>query len=272
MLLICREATDSLYHRDVVVARPVEVFCGSGMSRTQSYYDVHDALAQAGCAICRLKARAIERYLDALLWESVNDPGVRHQVRRARGFCYAHAWQLVRPAASLGVAILHRDVLQTLLDILQEARFQPPPLLSLQRAHEALAAGQPSAATAGLVSQLAPQAPCPACKQGEEMEAIYLDALLEELITEDGLLAAYEASAGLCLPHFRQALTRLRDEAIFRALVNAQRAIWQRLEADLSQFIRKNDARFRDEPWGDERDAWLRAIAALAGSQLAEGR
>lgn len=240
---------------------------GIGMSRTQSYYDVRDALDEPGCAVCRLKSRAGERYLDGLLWENVNDPGVRRRVREARGFCHDHAWQLVRPAAALGVAIIHRDVLRTVLDVLQEARFQSPPWLSLQRAHEALDAEQPSAATAGLVSQLEPQAPCPACKQEAEMEAIYLDALLEELPGEDGLLVTYRESDGLCLLHLSQALARLRDEDIFQALVDAQKAIWQRLVGDLDEFIRKNDARFRDEPWGDERDAWLRAIAAVSGNR-----
>ncbi|MBN1812952.1 MAG: hypothetical protein JXA14_14045 [Anaerolineae bacterium] len=242
------------------------------MSRTSSYYDVRDVLAQPGCAVCRLKNRAVERYLDGLLWESVNDPGVRRQIRQARGFCHDHAWQLVRPAASLGVAILHRDVLLAMLDILQEARFQAPPLLSLQRAHQAVDTEQPSAATAELVGRLAPQAPCPACKQGAEMEAIYLDTLLQELLGEDGLLATYQESAGLCLPHLRQALARLRSEAVFQALVDAQKAIWQRSEANLGEFIRKSDARFRDEPWGDERDAWLRAIATVAGSQSGMNR
>jgi len=35
-----------------------------------------------------------------------------------------------------------------------------------------------------------------------------------------------------------------------------------------SEFIRKNDYRFRHETWGEERDAWLRAIAALAGAHF----
>ncbi len=241
------------------------------MNRTQSYYDVREALAQEGCAVCRLKARSVERYLAALLWENVNDPGIRADIRRARGFCHEHAWQLIRAAASLGVAIVQRDVLRTLLKALDEARFQAPPFLSRQRAHEALDAGQPAAATAGLVAQLAPQVPCPACKQAEVMEAIYLDSLLEELKGEDGLRAEYEASAGLCLPHLRQGLERLRDETVFAALVAAQRAIWQRLEGELDQFIRKSDPRYREEGWGDEKDAWLRATAALAGDRRGTG-
>jgi len=44
------------------------------MSRTTSFHDLREALAQPDCAVCRLKADATEHYLDSLLWESVNDP------------------------------------------------------------------------------------------------------------------------------------------------------------------------------------------------------
>ena len=62
------------------------------MNRTMSFYDLRDALVEPGCPICRLKARVAERYLDGLLWESVNDPGMRDQVRRSLGFCHEHGW------------------------------------------------------------------------------------------------------------------------------------------------------------------------------------
>ena len=82
------------------------------------------------------------------------------------------------------------------------------------------------------------------------------------------MLAAYESSDGLCLPHFRQALARVRDERVFEALINVQRVVWERLVSHLSEFIRKSDYRFQDESWGEERDAWLRAIAALTGARF----
>ena len=234
---------------------------------TMSFHDLRDALAQPGCAVCRLKADAADRFLDGLLWESVNDPGRRREIRQARGFCHRHAWSLVRAGASLGVAIVPRDVLQSVLGALESAAFEPSSPWSVRRVHEALDPGQPAASTAELVAQLEPQAPCPACAWVEKMEAIYLDELVSHLIGEDGLLAGYEASDGLCLPHFRQALARVRDERVFEPLLDAQRAVWDRLVTHLDEFIRKNDHRFRDETWGEERDAWLRAIAALAGSR-----
>jgi len=242
------------------------------MGRTTSFYDLRDALAQPGCAICRLKAQAVEHYLGGLLWEGVNDLGVRHSIRQARGLCHEHAWVLVRDGASVGVAIIMQDVLQNLLKTLEVAQFQALPPLSLRRVQERLDPGQPAAATAELIAQLSPQAPCPACTQVEKMESIYLHTLVEHLLGEEDLLAAYETSDGLCLPHFREALTRVRDEAVFEALVNAQRAIWERLVGHLSEIIRKSDDRFRNEPRGEEVGGALRAIAALSGPRPGQGR
>jgi len=242
------------------------------MSRTASYYDLRDALAQPGCPVCRLMARDSEHYLDSLLWESVNDPGVRHKLRQAQGFCHEHAWQLNRAGASLGVAILMHDVLGSVLGAMEGARFQALPAVSLRRTQESLDRGQPSAATTNLVARLSAKAECPACVQVAQMEEIYLATLNEHLLGEESLLVAYEASAGLCLPHFRQILVCLREEAVFHALLTAQRSVWGRLVEHLSEFIRKNDTRFRDEPWGDESDAWLRALGALTGARRDAGR
>ena len=236
-------------------------------TQTTSFYDLRDALAQPGCAVCRLKADSAGRFLDRLLWESVNDVSSRHRIRQAQGFCHAHAWSLVRAGASLGVAIIMHDVLGSVLTALESAVFQAAAPWSVRRVHETLDPRRPAAATAEAVARLEPQAACPACEWIEKMESLYLGVLLEHLLGEDGLLAAYEASDGLCLPHFRQALAQVRDERAFEALVGAQRTIWERLVGDLSEFIRKNDYRFRHETWGEERDAWLRAIAALSGAR-----
>ncbi len=241
------------------------------MSRSWGFYDLRDALAEPECAICRLTAGAADQYLESLLWESVNDPEVRHDIRQARGFCHEHSWRLARQRASLGATIITNDVLRDVLRIMENAHFQAPPILSLRRTQEARDPKQPAAATADVVARLTPQQPCPVCVEAEKMECIYLSTLIENLLGEEGLLDAFESSDGLCLPHFRQALTQVREEAIFGALVNAQRAIWERLAGQLSEIIRKADYRFQDEAPGEERGASLRAIAALAGTRRDQG-
>ena len=240
--------------------------------RSTSFFDLRDALSEPGCVVCRLNVDSADEFLDSLLWESVNDPLKRQEVRRSLGFCHKHAWLLVRASASVGVAIIAQDLFERVLETIDKASFDALPALSLRRVHEVVDSKQPSAATAGLVAQLTAQAPCPACVWEEKMERIYLDALVQNLRGEDGLLAEFEKSDGLCLPHFRQALACVRDRATFEALVSAQRAIWERLVDHLGESIRKNDYRFQHEAWGEESGAWLRAIAALVGTRPEKDR
>lgn len=234
---------------------------------SMSYYDLRDAMAQPGCPVCRLKTDSADRFVDTLLWESVNDPEKRARIRRALGFCYEHFWLLARASASLGVAIIANDVLKNVLKTLAGGAFEPPSIVSLRRVQETVDSKQPSAATAELVAQLEPEEPCSACVWADKMEAIYVDTLVRSLIERDGLRGDYESSDGLCLPHFRQALARARKRSAFEVLVGVQRVVWERLVDHLDESISKSDYRRQGEAWGDEAGAWLRGIAALAGAR-----
>ena len=75
----------------------------------------------------------------------------------------------------------------------------------------------------------------------------------------------YEASDGLCLPHFRDVLAQPAPGPAPALLVAAQRAIWSRLDGELEEFLRKSDYRFQKEPFGAERDSRQRAISAVSG-------
>ena len=228
------------------------------MGRTMGFYDLRDAMAQPGCPVCRLKADAVDRFIDTLLWENVNDPGARRDIRQARGFCHQHAWELIQGGASSGSVIILRDVVQHVLAVLENARLEPAmPVPFFRRT-------QPAAA-AEMAAELAPQVPCPVCARAEMAESISITTLIEGLPGESGLLEAYRASEGLCLPHLRRALSTARDPAVAAALVETQIAIWRRLEAHLSEIIRKLDYRFREEPRGEEVGAAVRAVAAMSG-------
>ncbi len=241
------------------------------MTPTMSFYNLRETLSQPGCVVCRLKASAVDRFLDGLLWECVNDPDTRRNIRQARGFCQEHAWRLVHGGASLGATIIMRDVLHNVLETLEGGKYQALSGLSLRRVREALNKKQPAAATAELVAALTSHSPCLACEQAATMEDVYLGTLLDNLKGEDDLLAAFQASDGLCLPHFRQALALVRDEEGFAALASAQRAAWSQVVTHLDEIIRKSDYRFQDEARGEEMGACRRAIAALVGAQPEEG-
>jgi hypothetical protein len=242
------------------------------MGRTQTFYDLRDAMQEPGCAVCRLQAITSERFIEGLIYEKINDPGLRATLRLSRGFCREHAWLLDRSGASLGTAIIAHDVLKHVLADMERGEFVPVPALSLTRAQELLDHSRPKSATSGFVAALEPAAECPVCTRARETEEACFATLREHALEEGGLLADYRASDGFCLLHFKRMISGVSDAALFDALVEAQRAIWQRLVDELGEAIRKSDYRFYGELLSNEGHAWRRAIAALGGNRPGRGR
>lgn len=224
-------------------------------SKHTPYFNLLDALKEPGCALCRLGRTAVERYLTAILYESVIDPNIQQTLAASHGLCPAHSEQIARQRDTLGTAILYDAILAHLLEELP--REAPSRGEWLDRLGERF--GRSSSRT----PPLAPHLPCPACRQRDETASRALE-ILEEHHADPELVAALKAGSGFCLPHVRQALASL-NRAASDLLLSHQREAWQHLRADLAELIRKNDYRFRDEGFGAEGDAWLRAVRAVTG-------
>jgi hypothetical protein len=236
--------------------------------KSAGYYELRRALTEPGCPLCRLQNHHADRLIDTVLWELVLDGETRQELNRARGYCREHAWLLVRHGASLGVAILMLDVLETVLRVLEEGSFAAQPA-ALAQLWPARRQAHPNGATADLVTSLSPQSPCPVCASLQTSQDYYLSALLNYLTGPDELASLYRRSDGLCLPHFRLALGRVSNAETFEHLVEAQRTVWQRLRSELGEFIRKNDFNVKED-FGVEGNSWLRAIEAISGAPPAK--
>ncbi len=221
------------------------------MLENKSYADLLEACAQPGCPVCQLSIRSVRRYLDGILYEGVNDPGIRRAMRKANGLCNEHGWWLLEGLRNnLGVAILHQDILLHLAEALETTSRRQP-----QRGSQR-----------DLVNCLSTSAECPACAQRRTMEEIVIQSLVEHL-DDDELQTALVNAGGLCLLHLRCALERANEPQRSNCLVQVQLRCWSHLTANLSEFIRKHDYRFRDEPFGAEADSARRAIAAVCGER-----
>jgi hypothetical protein len=98
------------------------------------------------------------------------------------------------------------------------------------------------------------------------MEATALVALTEALPGNQRLRTGLSrADGGLCLPHLRRALPLARSPEAFAYLRDSTRTRLDALGAEMEEFIRKYDHRFRKEEWGAEADSWQRAIRWIAG-------
>lgn len=230
------------------------------------YDDIVEAMATPGCAFCKLQQRAAERYLDAFLWESVNDPRLRREVGAARGFCGDHAWLLVRPGAALGTAIIYKDVVTGTTHAVQSAPDSTGGSI-WRRVRAWFGRSQPSSDP--VVQALTPQRLCPVCENAAEVQQHLCATVLSAMKQSDDFLTHYRGSSGLCVRHFAALIAHAHQPKPRAALIETQLAIWQALEGELSEFIRKNNHRFRGEKFGDERDSWERAIALTSGPQPA---
>jgi hypothetical protein len=226
------------------------------------YHRVLDALGEDGCPLCRLRREAVHRYLDSLLYESVNDVGLRQTLLRSRGFCAEHAWALVRLGDSLGTAIIYQDqVAEAIRDVQQAAR-----AVSALRRRGLWRADGPRDGTPAAVlrGRRTPAAPCPACQVADEATARYLSSLVAHL-DDPEVRRAIERSAFLCLPHLTGALEAARTPDEARAMLEITEAKLTDLRAELAELIRKRDYRFAHEPHGEEQTSWLRAVGHLVG-------
>jgi hypothetical protein len=222
-----------------------------------------EALAQPGCPICRLGARAVARALESLAYEQVTDPAVQARFAAALGLCASHGRQLLnRTSSGQGVAILYRAVIAAALRRLEQVSAEPAGgLLSLVR-------GRRADGPAPGLAALSPDAPCPACQVEADAEQRAAQVLLEQLSHPDAR-SAYERSPGLCLPHLRLALTlaRPRQRPAAALLLAHAASILRALDQELAEYVRKHDYRFQHEPYGAERDAPARALTRFVGER-----
>ncbi len=231
------------------------------MNQHTPYFELRETLGTPGCAICTLAQKSVQRTIESLAYEYANDYQVQTRLRKARGFCNEHAWQLAAlPGVALDVAILSRATLLELSNLLQPGTTGGSARPSLR---QWLRPARELDATA-LADALEPQGPCPICEARAETETLYLRLLLEHF-DELEIREALERAGGLCLPHLRLALRQPAPAATLQQLVELQQRVTARLLKELEELIRKYDYRYREEEPGAERDSWLRANAFIAG-------
>jgi len=211
------------------------------------YFDVLEALQKAKvCALCELESRNIRRYLDNLLYENVNDVGVRANLARSRGYCRRHAHMLLEFADGLGTAILYQDQVRLFLEFLRGQAVLPAKLYRKN------------------LKSWNQEALCPACVTQAQCRQSYMGTLLEWL-GDPKMRKAFDDSPGLCVPHFLLALPQVRGVADRNYLLKVHVSKFSVLRDELAEFTRKQDYRFRDEPRGAEKDSWQRAVNMMVG-------
>ena len=235
------------------------------MGPTWTSYDMRRDLGRPGCVACRGASRSVWRYLDALLWEQVTDPGVRLRLRASHGFCREHTRMVVAVASAasgqLGLAILGEDLLRHVWGDLEVYGARLASERGWRRWRRAR------------ISALDPTARCPACEvAGRTAQNVVRDLAKVEPDLEVSQ-RALEGTQHICLPHLRLGLARATSQAEAERLIDIYRAGDLRLRRDLAEFIRKRDYRCQHERTTEnEGDAYARAMRALVGERQGSER
>ena len=202
--------------------------------RNNTYYELLDAMKGRGCPVCLLLETYTDRYIDSLLYESVNDTTLRAKLISSGGFCKEHSKKLLRfgyKGYTLGISIIYKDLVDAYYKTLNVQR-----ILSDRR--------------------------CLICEVSEDMENRILEELIKN-IRDYEFYEIYKDSDGLCMLHLSKVLAISKDREVNDLFLELTALKLKGLSDQLLEFIRKQDYRFREEPIGVEADSWIRAIEIL---------
>jgi len=201
------------------------------------YYELLAAMGQPGCAVCTRIDRAGRTAIDAMLYESVNDPGVRADLQASGGFCHGHAVMAAENGDAYGLSILYEDLIHQRLDALNQ--------------------GTPSLEDN--------DGTCPICRTVEACEERALGLFCEHL-QEAELAAALDRADPLCFRHYEALRARLPSPGMREVLYQWELRALGRLRSELAGFIRKGDYHFQhEEVTREEATAWRRAMEWFVG-------
>lgn len=214
-----------------------------------------------GCPICSLVQEAERRRHFYLVQEELNSPPAHEAFARGRGLCHRHAWLLHDTEAKiygsqLGTAMLYENLINLLAADLRKA------------------AGRVGRRSAGPIRQIwyrflkrpasVRREPCWICTSLETTASDYIHFLLRGLENDVAFAEGYRVSAGLCLTHLMRALPgttgRVRSLLLDKALGDLAG-----LKGQISEYIRKHDYRFHNEPEGPEQSSVKRVSEFCVG-------
>jgi hypothetical protein len=220
------------------------------------YLDLTADLLHPGCPVCRGADRAAWGLIDAILWEFVNDPGTRLNLRASHGLCRDHLYMAAGVASSqaggLGMAILLEDFLAHIAEEASQLADDRRGSRRRRRQHDLA---------------LAPQGTCTACVSAGRVSYNYLRLLSMTEPDDDLGVAVAEPQRGLCVPHLARGLRWFRGADEGRRLLSHFLPGIEELRSELTGYVRKHDYQRRNEGMTEqERTAWPRAVARLVGA------
>ncbi|MBE5803787.1 MAG: hypothetical protein E7316_04670 [Clostridiales bacterium] len=238
---------------------------------------VWDSLKLEGeCLLCALRRKTelgeAERYLGA----SVMEPDTRIQVND-KGFCPHHHAMLFSMSNRLGHALMleshlaeTRQRTAKAFAALNKAAKAYSSASMLDRLKKGNSARADMEKIAGELDAMASS--CILCDSIEENMNRYMHTFFHLYQNDTEFRNRFNGSKAVCLPHMAtliqwapQELPAKEVAGFIEKLTAMESSNLDRMQEDISWFIKKFDYRFLDEPWYNSQDAVERTVNKLRG-------
>ena len=238
---------------------------------------VWDAIKLDGeCLLCALERKTELGEADRYLGASVMEPDTRIQVNE-KGFCRKHHAMLYSISNRLGHALMleshtarTRERMKKSADALERAaeNYAMAPLR--RRTRSGQNALQEVRTQAQALSEMS--CTCIMCDSIRDNMERYLHTFFHLYKNDTEFRNRFESSLGVCLPHTADLVRVATDELspketadFIHALMALEKKNMDRMQEDISWFIKKFDYRFQNEPWKNSQDAVPRTVNKLRG-------
>lgn len=213
---------------------------------SKSFHELLEAFKKEGCPLCGVVSFSIDSYFESILYEFVNDPGVRSELRKSSGYCSLHTNQFIKTVEQthqrLGATIIAEDLIKNWKEKigLRISTDKEDSKRSLKKNK------------------------CPACRKGDNYEEIYIAELLGNLRDEE-FLEGYNKSEGLCKNHFKKVAKFCRNPEVLNKIVKAQKKQIEIISQRLEAYIKKNEYRNKEKITTEEANACIKALKKISG-------
>lgn len=200
------------------------------------------------CVVCADLAEAVYNFLSHDQYALATDPHRQAALEEEGGFCTLHAWQYESIAAPQGLCVAYAPVLEGLARHLRAA---------------AVAGHVNNGPNEGVANALPAEPKCRLCALVAERERASSLTLAARLTSSNRSEYPY-----LCVLHLRTVLESGVVPEIAAGLVEAEAAILERCATDMRMYSLKHDSVRRELMTEEERTAWRRGLAWVAGEPV----
>lgn len=208
-----------------------------------------------GCPLCALHRMLEESEVDLIMGASMMEPDIRIKTNE-KGFCHTHLSMMLAKQNRLSFTL----TMESHLDELRED-------ISGNFITNMI---DPIAKPINRLKKL--DSECYVCEKLDHNFARLISNVIYMWEADEEFREKFKAQPYFCLPHYRMLLEeadkRFGKKKQAEFLRDAQSVVlpyFDSLRDDVKFFCKKFDYRFKDEPWGNSKDAPERAVKFLVG-------